>query len=162
MPFGLDQGLAFASPMPGAGAQLPFGAWGAGMAHGAPGQGPGQPGPAEQGLAGVPRLPAVDLVDAGDSFVVQVELPGVKKDDLDILVSERHVQIRGEARPEVKERAQPLVRERGPVSYQRAIPLPTEVHTTEGKAVFKDGVLTLTIPKKQPTEGPKRVDVAYG
>lgn len=167
LPMGLE-GFAAGSPMPGQ--AFAGGAWGAPLPAAAPFPALPGPGAAVQRprladaapAAAVPRMPAVDLADAGDAFVVQVELPGVKKDDLDILVSERQVQIRGEARPEVRERAQALLRERGPVTYQRAVPLPSEVQTTEGKAVFKDGVLTLTLPKKSPTDGPKRVDVAYG
>ncbi|HEV8359192.1 MAG TPA: Hsp20/alpha crystallin family protein [Candidatus Thermoplasmatota archaeon] len=132
----------------------------------APGQGPMGGGPARsakemQTLPPLPRVPSVDLVDQGDEYLVQVELPGVKKDDLDILVSERTVTVTGQARPDVGDGAL-LLNERGPVVYRRTLPFPTEVHTTQSKAAFKDGILTLRVPKKVPTEGPRRVDVAYG
>jgi HSP20 family molecular chaperone IbpA len=48
------------------------------------------------------------------------------------------------------------------VVYRRIIPLPTEVVTTQSSATFKDGILTLTVPKKVPSEGPRKLDVAYG
>lgn len=110
----------------------------------------------------MPRVPSVDLIDAGDEFVVHIEMPGVKKDDLDILVSERTAVVSGQARPEVRTDGALLLRERGPVLYRRTIPLPAEVQTTQSKATFKDGILILNIPKKVAGEGPRRLDVAYG
>ncbi|MGQ0535940.1 MAG: Hsp20/alpha crystallin family protein [Methanobacteriota archaeon] len=110
-----------------------------------------------------PRLPSIDLADEGNEFVVQVELPGVKKDDLDLIVAERSVTVTAVSRPELGDaEGTVLLNERGPIQYRRTIPLPSEAHTSQSTAALKDGVLTLRIAKKVPTEGPHRLDVAYG
>lgn len=107
-----------------------------------------------------PRVPTVDIVDKGEEYIVQIELPGVKKEDLDLMVTERTVSLDAHARPDVDEGAV-LLSERGPVVYRRLIPFPSEVATTQSKAAFKDGILTLTVPKKSPGDGPRKLDVAY-
>lgn len=169
------QGALGSGPAPGVGVvpglpatagALP-GAYGMGPAFGAPAGfgGLGGAGPRStkeiQALPPVARVPCCDLVDRGEEYVVQIELPGVKKDDLDITVSDRLVQLNAQARPEVGEGTM-LLTERGPVVYRRTIPFPAEVASTKSQAKFKDGILTLTVPKKVPEEGPRRVDVAYG
>lgn len=131
-----------------------------------PGQAPGaQPSaqPSRATMPALPRIPSVDLLDEGEGFVVHVELPGVKKEDLELTVSDRMVQVRAEARPEGAGNGQVvLLSERAPVSYDRIIPFPAEVATNKCRANFKDGILSLSVPKKQPGEGPRKVDVAYG
>lgn len=139
-----------------------------------PGQGPQRSGgaaasgdetrkrPGREDLPALPRVPAVDLLDEGETFVVHVELPGVKKEDLELTVSDRMVQVHAETRPEVGDGSVVLLGERAPVRYERIVPFPAEVATNKCKANFKDGILTLTVPRKQPGEGPRKVDVAYG
>lgn len=107
------------------------------------------------------RSPTVDIIDEGSEFQVQLELPGVKKDDLDIMVTDRAIVIEASANPEMDEGVV-MVNERGPVSYRRAIHLPAQIDTKNCKAKLKDGVLTLDVPKKEPTEGARRVEIAYG
>jgi HSP20 family molecular chaperone IbpA len=129
--------------------------------QGSPGQAPGARGENGRHQPPVPRMPNVDIVDQGEEFLVQIELPGVKKEDLDLMVSDRMVTLQAQSRPQHEEGVV-LLNERPPTMYRRVIPLPAEVTTTKSKATFKDGILTLTVPKKVPTEGPRRLDVAYG
>lgn len=110
----------------------------------------------------VARVPEVNFVDAGDKYLVKMELPGVRKEDVEITVTERMVTVDAEARHELGE-GTVLVGEVTPtIVYRRAITLPTSCNSTKCKANLKDGFLTLDIPKKEPTEGPRRLDVAYG
>jgi HSP20 family molecular chaperone IbpA len=161
------------SPATAASTAQPF----TGLPPGAGFQGQANTAPTQQGFSGagsilgrstkelqnappMPRVPSADLIDQGNEYVIQLEMPGVKKEDLDIMVSERTVTISGAVKPDVGEGTL-LLAERGPVIYRRMLPLPSEVHTTQSKAQFKDGILTLTVPKKVPTEGPRRIDVGY-
>lgn len=114
-----------------------------------------------QHIQPVPRVPTLDLVDAGEEYLVQVDLPGVKKEDLDLTITERSVILQATSRPHVGNDALVLLSERPPVVYSRVIPLPAEVATAKSKASFKDGILTLTVPKKVPGEGPRKLDVAF-
>lgn len=109
----------------------------------------------------VARLPSVSLVDEGEAFTVQVEMPGVRKEDLDLMVAERAITVSGASKVEIGDGSL-LLAERPPVLFRRSIALPVDVHTTESKAQLKDGVLTVRVRKKVPTEGPRRPDLAYG
>jgi len=112
-------------------------------------------------LPAVARVPEVNFVDSGDKYLIRIELPGVRKDDLDITVSERMITIDADARQEIGE-GTVLVGEVVPAVYRRSIALPTSCNSAKCKASLKDGFLNLELPKKEPTEGPRRLDVAYG
>lgn len=107
------------------------------------------------------RVPPVDLIDEGKEFVLHVELPGVRKEDLEVMVFDRAVAISATSRPEVGDGAVFLDEVR-PVAYRRTVPLPAECNTGQVKATLKDGILTLNVTKKSPANGPRRADVAYG
>lgn len=117
-----------------------------------------------RGQPALVRQPAVNLVDAGEELVLQVELPGVRKRDLELLASERTITLAAQARqePEASSEGTVLVGEFAPVVYRRTIPLPAACNTGRSQASLKDGWLTLRIPKKDPSAGLKRIDVAYG
>ncbi len=100
------------------------------------------------------RMPRVDVIDRDEEVVVKAELPGVDKKDLDVSVTGDTVTIKGQTSHEEKEEKGDYYRSeitRG--SFSRTLTLPAEVDATRAKAVFKDGVLQLTLPKK---EGAKR------
>lgn len=105
------------------------------------------------------RLPAVDIVDEGSELVCQVELPGVKPENVDVACHGRGILVTAQAEPDIDLGA--LVQaERGlQVTYRRAIPLPAPVNPSGAKARLRDGVLTINAPKTDPTEGPRRVPV---
>lgn len=108
------------------------------------------------------RAPAVDIVDEGSEFVCQVELPGVKTENVDVSCFERGVLVTAHAEPEIDIGA--LVQaERGiKASYRRAINMPAPVQPSGAKATLRDGILTVNLPKSNPTEGPRRVPVNAG
>ena len=99
---------------------------------------------------GAELAPAVDLSEDEKSFRVTAELPGVKKEDVTIELNEDVLTIRGEKRSEreeKKDRAHWVERSYG--SFARAFTLPNTAITDQMNASFKDGVLTVEIPKKE-------------
>ena len=94
------------------------------------------------------KVPKVDVIDRQNEVVVKAEVAGVEKKDLDISVGEDSVTIKGSTRHEEKEEKGDYYRceiSRG--SFSRTVALPASVDGSTTKAEFKDGVLTLTIPK---------------
>lgn len=99
------------------------------------------------------KLPAVDVIDRPDHIVVRAEVPGVRKEDLDVSVSDNLVTIRATTKhEEEKEEGQYYRREMSRGEYSRSVSLPADVDSAEAKATFKDGVLELTLPKIAPSK----------
>lgn len=98
------------------------------------------------------REPVVDLADHGKEFLVTAELPGVRKEDLDLQVTPHGIEIRTETHGEREESDQDYAyRERSHASYRRVLPFPEEVVADQAEATLKDGVLEVRLPKKGPT-----------
>jgi HSP20 family molecular chaperone IbpA len=111
----------------------------------------------------VTKQPGVNIVDSGEEYVVQVELPATKKKDLELLGSDRSITIMAQVRPDPEAiEGTVIVGEVTPTMYRRTITLPSPCNTAKSKASLKDGVLTLNVPKKDPSNGLRRIDVAYG
>lgn len=94
------------------------------------------------------RLPKVDVIDRAEEVLVKAEIPGVKKEDLNISITGNTLTIKGETSREEKEEKGDFYRceiSRG--SFSRSVALPAEVDSSAAKATFKDGVLELTLPK---------------
>jgi HSP20 family protein len=105
-----------------------------------------------------PRMPAikakgpeVDLEDRGKDFLLTAEMPGFKKEDVEIKVQDDSVEIRGESgwRHEDKTKKY-VVKERGSESFYRMIRLPEEIKSDAVEASLKDGVMEIVLPKKTP------------
>jgi HSP20 family protein len=94
----------------------------------------------------------MDVVDKGPSYVITVDMPGVKKEDINVSIEGSRIAITAETVYEnpVKEGEKLLHTERFAASYARSFELPTEVTETGAEAVFENGVLTLTLPKRAP------------
>lgn len=107
------------------------------------------------------REPNMDVVDSSKEFCIHWELPGVKKEDVDIMVTDKSVILNAKALPNTGDGIV-VHTERPPTVYRRTVPFQTEVDTGSAKASLKDGILTVHIPKRTPTAGPKHLDVAYG
>ncbi len=92
--------------------------------------------------------PSVDIFEDKENVVVKAEIPGVKKEELEVNVTEDSVVLSGEKKKEEKVEEKDYYRyERSYGSFHRTLPLPTEVQSDKAKAQFKDGVLKITIPK---------------
>jgi len=95
------------------------------------------------------RNPKVDIIDRDEELVVQAELPGVEKKDLDVTLTDTSVTINGETRKEAKEEQGDYYRcEISQGAFARTLTLPAEVDSGNAKAIFKDGMLELKLPKR--------------
>ena len=104
--------------------------------------------------------PAIDLVETKDNVVVRAELPGMKKEDIEVTLHEGTLNIAGERKSEKKIEEAGLYRsERFFGRFQRAITLSTPVAGDKVKADYKDGILTVTLPKTEEAK-PKQIDVS--
>lgn len=104
--------------------------------------------------------PYVDISETDDSFEVRAELPGVTQDDIQVFVKENHLTIKGEKRQEQVDDTKNYRRvERSYGSFQRAFTLPPTVKADDIKAEFKDGVLSLAIPKAEEAK-PREIPIS--
>jgi HSP20 family protein len=93
----------------------------------------------------------VDIHDKGNAFEVQADLPGVNKNDVKITVEDNRVSIEAEVKRENerKDGERVVYSERYASKFVRAFTLPAEVESDGANAKLENGVLTLTLPKKQ-------------
>jgi HSP20 family protein len=103
--------------------------------------------------------PALDLHEDKDQFVVKVEVPGMKKEDIQLSLHDGALSISGERKGEDKfENAEVYRAERFFGRFQRTIALPAAVDADKIKAHYQDGVLTVTLPKAEEAK-PKQITV---
>jgi HSP20 family protein len=103
--------------------------------------------------------PALDLHEDKDTLVVKVELSGMKKEDIEISLHDGCLSISGERKNEQKlEDAEVYRAERFVGRFQRTVTLPAPVAADKVKAGYKDGVLTVTLPKTEESK-PKQINV---
>jgi len=106
--------------------------------------------------------PALDLYESGDHFVAVVELPGMRKDVIDISLHDGTLTISGERKRESNnndndETAQRTERYVG--TFRRSISLPTRVDPSKVAATYEDGILKVTLPKAEEAK-PKQIQVS--
>ena len=94
-------------------------------------------------------FPRVDIIDHDNEIEVQAALPGVKKDDLDVTISNQTITIRASTKEEKKEEGKYFRREITRGEFQRTLSLPENVDDEHAKASFKDGLLKVIIPKTE-------------
>ncbi len=100
--------------------------------------------------------PALDLYETDQELVVKVELPGVKKENIEVSIRDNNLHIKGEKREEKEEKTETYHRvERVYGKFERVLPLPTYVKVDAAKAEFKDGVLEIRIPKAEEAKEKK-------
>lgn len=105
---------------------------------------------------------ALDVYEDADSIFVKAELPGMKKEDIDISLHDGCLSISGERKSETnREDAEIYRAERFFGRFQRTVTLPTSVAADKVKAQYKDGILTVTLPKAEEAK-PKHIDVNLG
>lgn len=103
--------------------------------------------------------PVVNVSETDKDYRVAVELAGLSKDDIEVSVHEGSLTISGEKKKEEKEERESYIRfERSYGSFTRTLPLPGAVNEDGIEARFKDGVLTVTLPKTEEAKG-KRVQI---
>lgn len=109
---------------------------------------------------GIPSLPAsavsCDIVDEGNRFVINANMPGVSKDEINLNINENAVEISAQHKEEESEKKKNYVRkERKEISYYRTLSLPEKVLPSKAKAKMNNGILNIEIPKLAPTSKPK-------
>ncbi|MCX7984007.1 MAG: Hsp20/alpha crystallin family protein [Bacteroidetes bacterium] len=103
--------------------------------------------------------PAVDIAEKDDAYIVKVELPGVEKDDVKVTLESNVLTIRGEKKFEKETKKENYHRiERCYGSFNRSFTLPSTVKSDKIDATYKDGVLTITLPKAEEAK-PKQIEV---
>lgn len=103
--------------------------------------------------------PSVDIYETEHELVVKADLPDIRPEELDIRVENNILTIRGERKFEKKENEKNYLRvERSYGSFARSFSLASTVKTEAIKADYKNGVLTLTIPKREEAK-PKQIKV---
>lgn len=96
--------------------------------------------------------PRIDVVDEGKVLRVTVELPGMEREDLNVSVEDGAFVLRGEKRQDVRSEEDGCYRlERAYGRFTRTIPMPEDADPDHALAKFDNGVLTLTVPKTEPT-----------
>lgn len=96
------------------------------------------------------RSPALDVSETESSYILQLDLPGVSKEAVKVRIEGRKVSIDAEqARAEAREGEHSLYRERAVTRFSRQINLPKEVTQNQSSAKLDNGVLTLTLAKRQ-------------
>jgi HSP20 family protein len=104
-------------------------------------------------------MPLTDIYEDKDDYKIKADLPGIKKDDVKISFSDGKLSISGERNQEKKtEEAKCHRIERTFGKYYRSFTLPKEIKEDKIKADFKDGQLTVTIPKAEEVK-PKEIDI---
>ena len=106
-----------------------------------------------------PWSPAVDILETENELVVKADVPDIKLEDIDVRVENQTLSIKGERRFEEDSSAQGYHRiERSYGSFVRSFAVPNSVDTEKVSADYKNGVLTVKLPKKEAAK-PKQVRV---
>ena len=97
------------------------------------------------------KNPLMDIADLGDKYEMHVELPGVPKDDISIEVTPNSIEICAEHEESKEDKEKDWLRkERSSINFYRSLEFPEEIKSDNVDAEFKDGILTVMLPKVEP------------
>lgn len=101
-----------------------------------------------------------DVIDEGNQFRVKMDVPGVKKNEIKLEVTDNSLEVTAEHKEESEKKKKNYLRkERSHVSYYRTLPLSEKVVSGKVKAKLTDGVLDIILPKSKPTSVSKRQSI---
>ena len=104
--------------------------------------------------------PALDLYQSNDNLIAVVELPGMRKEDIEISLHDGTLTISGERKRESSSNDDKAeCTERHIATFRRSIALPTRVDANKVSATYRDGILTVTLPKAEEVK-PKQIQVS--
>lgn len=108
----------------------------------------------------MPTMPhtSCDIVDEGKQSRVKMDAPGIKKNEINLNVTDNSIEVTGEHKEEEKKKNF-LRKERHSISYYPTIPLSEKIIPGKVKAKLTDGILEVTLPKSKPTPTPKKRSV---
>jgi HSP20 family protein len=114
----------------------------------------------EEGIARGAWNPSVDIYENKDQIVLEAELPGMKREDFDLSIENNVITLRGERRFEKQDDGDNYHRvERSYGSFARSFTLPQTVQADEVSAEYRNGVLRVTMPKREEVKA-RRIEVA--
>ena len=110
----------------------------------------------------MPKMPqtSCDIIDEGTQFRVKLDVPGVKKNEIKLQVTDNSLEVSAEHKESSEEKKKNYLRkERSQVSYYRALPLSENVISGQVKAKLVDGVLDITLPKSKESKVSKKQSI---
>ena len=120
------------------------------------------PSPGGNGGSMRPWMPAMDLVETEDHFVLRADLPGVPEEDVKIEFEDNVLTVSGERKSEHEDKREGFYRlERSSGSFARSLTLPEGIDVDAVAATFDKGVLEIRIPKPEERK-PRRVAISVG
>jgi HSP20 family protein len=102
--------------------------------------------------------PALDVYQNNDDVVAMIELPGMKKEEIEISLHDGMLTISGERKSETQQGDKAERSERIVGKFRRSVTLPTRIDANKVSASYKDGILTVTLPKAEEAK-PKQIQV---
>lgn len=113
-------------------------------------------------MTGGELFPTVDISETSKDYSIRAEVPGMKKEDIKITINKNVITLAGEKKEEKKSEGQKFHRmESYYGSFQRSFVLPDGIKADKVEASFKDGVLSVTVPKSEETQS-KTVEIKVG
>ena len=105
--------------------------------------------------------PRVDVYQTEQEVIVKAEIPGVPKEDLNVYIDENSVRLSGQTKRDEQYKDEHIFRtERAYGSFSRVIPFPVEVNSDQAKAEYQEGILSISVPKVEPSKlQGRRVDI---
>lgn len=104
--------------------------------------------------------PACDVAETDEAFLVKAELPGVTPDEVKLNMTNNVLTLYGEKQQETEDKAQNYYRiERTSGTFQRSFTFPSTVEAAKITASYKDGVLTITLPKAEEAK-PRQIPIS--
>lgn len=105
-------------------------------------------------------IPKLNVAETDKELEVTAELPGLEEKDVDLSISQDLLTITGEKKEEIKDEKKNYYRyECNYGSFQRSVPIPSDVDTDKAEATFKKGVLKVVIPKTGELKGTKKINI---
>ncbi len=113
----------------------------------------------EEGISTSTWAPAVDIYETPENIVLKAELPGLSREDIEIHVRDNMLTLKGERRFSKDVQEENYLRiERAYGAFERSFTLPTTIRQDTIRAVFRDGVLEVTLPKAEGAR-PKKIPI---
>ena len=107
--------------------------------------------------------PKVDVSETAKAINIEADLPGMEAEDIELELHNDRITIKGEKKTEKEKKDKQFYRvERSYGSFHRNIPLPNEINMEKAKANFKNGVLSVELPKAKSTQSRRKINIKSG
>lgn len=107
----------------------------------------------------MPKMPAINMKDEGNQYLIEAEMPGLKDEEVEIEVHGGQLTIKGERKQEEKKQGEQMyIEERSYGSFYRTVTLPQNANPDRITADYENGLLLITVPK-DPEKEPKKIKI---